>query len=109
MVVDHRTYNIKVGKLPAFLKLYGTEGFPLQKKHLGHCLGWYVSNDIGPLNQIVHMWAYKDLNDRAQRRNNLAEDPAWQAYLAKATDYVATMENKILSPAPFFTPPEVKG
>ena len=67
------------------------------------------NNDIGPLNQIVHMWAYKDLNDRAQRRNKLAEDPAWQAYLAKATDYVATMENKILSPAPFFTPPEVKG
>jgi hypothetical protein len=27
---------------------------PLQLKHLGHCVGWYVSNDIGPLSQIVH-------------------------------------------------------
>jgi hypothetical protein len=96
MVIDHRTYTIKPGKLNDFLEIYGAEGFPLQKKYLGHCVGWYFSNDIGQLNQVVHMWAYKDLNDRADRRKSLA-------------DYIVSQENKILTAAPFFTLPEVKG
>jgi hypothetical protein len=48
MIVDHRTYNIKPGQLNAYLKLYETEALPMQLKYLGHCVGWYVSNDIGP-------------------------------------------------------------
>ena len=59
MIIDHRTYSVKIGKLDKFLKLYETEGLPLQMTYLGHCVGWYVSNDIGPLSQVVHMWAYK--------------------------------------------------
>ena len=109
MVIDHRTYNVKPGKLHDFLKVYEAEGFPLQKKYLGHCVGWYFSNDIGALNQVVHMWAYQDLSDREERRNRLAADPAWGQYLAKATGYLDSMENKILRPTPFFTVPEVKG
>ncbi len=109
MIVDHRTYNLRPGKLNDYLKLYETEGLPLQMKYLGHCVGWYASNDIGPLNQIVHMWAYKDLNDREARRNRLAADPAWGKFLSKATKYFVSMENKILRPTPYFTPPEMKG
>ena len=75
MIVDHRTYAIKPGKLNEFLKLYEKEMLPLQLKYLGHCVGWYVSNDIGPLSQIVHMWAYKNLADREERRGRLAQDP----------------------------------
>lgn len=69
MIIDHRTYNIKPGRLSEYLKMDEEEAFPLQRKYLGHCVGWYVSNDIGPLNQIVHMWAFEDLNDRAPREH----------------------------------------
>lgn len=75
MIVDHRTYAIKPGKLNEYLKAYETEALPLQLKYLGHCVGWYVSNDIGPLNQVVHMWAYQSLADREARRGKLAADP----------------------------------
>ena len=109
MIVDHRTYNLKPGKLNEYLKLYEAEGLPLQLKYLGHCVGWYVSNDIGPLNQIVHMWAYRDLADREARRGKLAADPAWGKFLERATPLMDRMENKILRPAPYFTPPELKG
>lgn len=109
MIVDHRTYAIKPGKLNEFVKLYEKEMLPLQLKYLGHCVGWYVSNDIGPLSQIVHMWAYKSLVDREERRGRLAQDPGFAAYLAKATLLLDSMENKILQPAPFFTLPEMKG
>ena len=48
MIVDHRTYAVKPGKLNEYLKLYETEAYPLQLKYLGHNVGWYTSNDIGP-------------------------------------------------------------
>jgi hypothetical protein len=109
MIVDHRTYNVKIGKLNEFLKLYETEGLPLQLKYLGHCVGWYVGNDIGPLSQVVHLWAYEDIADRDARRAKMAADPAWAKYLEKAGPLLNTMENKILRPAPYFKLPELKG
>jgi hypothetical protein len=108
MIVDHRTYRVKPGKLTEYLKLYEAEALPMQLRHLGHCVGWYVSNDIGPLSQIVHMWAYKDLADRDARRAMLAADPAWPKFLEKALPLLDAMENKILRPAPYFTVPEMK-
>jgi hypothetical protein len=109
VIVDHRTYCVKPGKLGEYLKLYETEALPLQLKYLGHNVGWYVSNDIGSLNQVVHMWAYGSLADREERRNRLAQDPAWPKFLEKASPLLDRMENKILRPAPFFTPFEMKG
>ena len=55
------------------------------------------------------MWAYASLADREERRNRLAADPAWGAFLAKAMPMLDSMENKILRPTPFFTPPERRG
>lgn len=102
MLIDHRTYQIRPGKLNELLKVYAELGLPVQTKHLGEPFGWFVSHDIGPLNQIVHMWKYRDLADREQRRANLAADPQWQAYLERAAPLLVSMENKILRPAPFF-------
>ena len=103
MIVDHRTYSIYPGRMAEFLEIYGTLGYPLQLKYLGDCVGWYVSMDIGPLNQVVHMWRYSDINDRADRRAKLATDPDWQVYLKKATPLLQNMENKIVAPAPFWS------
>jgi hypothetical protein len=108
MIIDHRTYWVKPGKVNDYLTLYQTEALPLQLKYLGHCVGWYVSNDIGPLSQLVHMWAYEDLADREARRAKLAADPAWPPFLERALPLLDRMENKILRPVPFFTPPELK-
>jgi len=102
MIVDHRTYAVVPGKLPEYLRMYKEEGLPLQKKYLGTCVGWYVSMDIGPLNQVVHLWAYKDLADRAERRAKLMADPEWIAFLSKGALLLHSMENKILSPAEWF-------
>lgn len=102
MIVDHRTYTLHPGKLKAFLELYGSKGWPLQQQYLGDCVGWYSSMDIGQLNQVVHMWRFKDLNDRAERRARMVADPAWPAYAEAAAPLIQHQENKILSAAPFF-------
>ncbi|MFO1322292.1 MAG: NIPSNAP family protein [Burkholderiales bacterium] len=109
MIVDHRTYAVKPGKLNEYLRLYETEAYPLQLKYLGHNLGWYTSHDIGPLNQVVHLWGFDSLADREARRSAMAKDPAWAAFIEKAMPLLDSMENKILRPTSFFTPPERKG
>ncbi len=100
MIVEQRTYTLHPGTVPTYLKAYEKEGLAIQRPILGHMVG-YFHTDIGPLNQIVHMWAYKDLADRTRRRAELAANSAWQAYSAKVRPHLMLQETKILIPAPF--------
>lgn len=102
MIVDHRTYTCHPGKLNDFLAIYQEQGLPVQLRTLERMVGWYTSMDIGPLNQVVHMWAFDDLADRAARRAKMAADPEWAVYLKAATPLLINMENKILSATSFF-------
>jgi hypothetical protein len=99
MIIDHRTYTLKPGTLPLYVKAYVDEGHAIQIKHLGKPLGWYTSTDIGALNQIVHLWQYDDLIDRERRRAAMMADPAWLAYIAIVMPYIDVQENKILRTA----------
>ena len=100
-IVEQRTYTLGTGRLPAYLKLYGEEGYPVQLRILEHCLG-YFSVDIGPLNTVVHQWAFASHEDRDARRARMAADPRWQAYWARASQLVTAQQCVILRPAPFF-------
>jgi hypothetical protein len=61
----------------------------------------YFMTEIGPLNQVVHMWGYDSLDQRTERRAALGADPAWQAYVAKIRPLIITQESKILLPMPW--------
>lgn len=100
MIVEERIYRIKAGQMQRYLQLVREEGLAIQRPILGHLIG-YFHTEIGPLNHIVHMWGYADLNDRAERRRRLAADPAWQAFLVKLTETLDTTENRILVPTDF--------
>jgi hypothetical protein len=101
MIVEERTYQLGVGKLAEYLRLYGEEGRGIQEPILGHMVGWFTANDIGDLNTIVHLWAYEDLADRAARRATMVADPAWQAFVAKLAPLIVRQESRILQPAPW--------
>ncbi|MCP1535561.1 NIPSNAP family protein [Methylorubrum extorquens] len=100
MIYEMRTYRLKTGTVPAYLQLVGEEGIAIQRGHLGHLVGYYAT-EIGPLNEIVHVWGFRDLADREARRTALAADPAWAAFLPKIQALIETMESKILRAAPF--------
>ncbi len=101
MIIDHRTYNILPGKLPEFLKIYKELGLDVQRENLGNLVGYYVSMDIGELNQIIHLWGYESLEDRSKRRAELAKSKKWQEFLKNALPLLSKMENKILTPTDF--------
>ncbi|MBI4182547.1 MAG: NIPSNAP family protein [Proteobacteria bacterium] len=104
MIIDCRTYTLVARKLPEYLKIFGEHGLPVQKRHLGDPVGFYFT-EIGPLNQIVHLWGYEDYADMERKRTARSADPAWKAYQEKTVGFVHSQETKILRPAPFFTPP----
>ena len=71
MIVEQRTYTLKPGATADYLKAYENEGFAIQEPILGRLVGWYTT-DCGPLNQIVHMWAYDAYAERDRRRSRSA-------------------------------------
>jgi hypothetical protein len=100
MFYEVRTYRLKNGAVPAYLELIEEEGIAIQQEHLGQLVG-YLFSEIGPINEIVHIWAYASLDDREQRRTALAADPRWRSFLPKIRDLIELAENKIMKPARF--------
>jgi hypothetical protein len=100
MIVEQRTYTLNPGVLPELLDTYEREGMAVHRRILGNMIGYFYT-EIGPLNQIVHLWGYDGLDDRARRRAELAANEQWQAYIKKGLGFFRTQENKILIPAPF--------
>jgi hypothetical protein len=108
LIVDMRTYTIKPSGVAAWVKFYEDNGFPLQQKYLGHCLGWYTVKE-GRQDQVVHLWAYASQADREARRDALYADPAWQEYVRGMCemDLMVSLENKFLSPTSFSPVPDL--
>lgn len=106
MIIDLRTYTLKPSGVSDFIALYREKAWPLQQKHLGHCLGWYRGLE-GTLNQVVHLWAYDSQADRERRRTELYRDPAWQDYLREMGEagHMVHAENRILAPTDFSPAP----
>ncbi|MXP63550.1 NIPSNAP family protein [Roseomonas sp. M0104] len=100
MIVEERIYTLRAGEAGAYLAAYEAEGLAIQRPILGRMVGYYTT-EFGPLNQVIHLWAYESLQERTERRVRLLADPAWKAYAAKVRPLVLTQENKLLSPAPF--------
>lgn len=100
MFYEIRTYRLKNGAVPAYLKVVEEEGIAIQRSHLGDLVG-YFSSEIGPINEIVHIWGFVSLDDRERRRAALMADPAWQGFLPKIRDLIEVAENKIMKPARF--------
>ncbi|MEI5668892.1 NIPSNAP family protein [Bosea sp. CCNWLW174] len=100
MIVEERIYRIRNGRMNCYLQLVREEGLAIQQPILGQLVG-YFTTEIGALSQVTHMWAYADLEDRRVRRQQLADDPRWQAFLPKLVENIEQAENRILLPTDF--------
>ena len=98
MIYEIRTYQIEPGSLAEVEKRFA-EAYDYRKKYSE--LTGFFHTEIGPLNEIVHIWAYEDLADRERRREALIADPKWLAVLPRIQSHIEMMENKIMKPAPF--------
>ena len=100
MFVEQRTYTLVPGSQAEWLDNYEQYGLEVQKSILGNLVGYFYT-DFSELNQVVHMWAYQSVEDRAVRRKKLFEDPRWLEYLPKVRPLLLKQESKMLIPARF--------
>ena len=76
MIYELRTYTVKPGTLGDIVKAASTVSRDIRKDNYGKLEGYWMT-EIGPLNQVMHMWSYSDLNERARMRAELAKNPRW--------------------------------
>jgi hypothetical protein len=100
MIVEERIYTLYPGKAAEYLKQYQEEGLEVQTRILGRLVG-YFTTEIGPLNQVIHMWGYDNFEERTRRRAELFKDATWLGYVAKIQPLILKQESKILLPTPF--------
>ena len=95
MIFEMRTYLLKPGTVPQAEEAFATALPPRIK--LSRLAGFWHT-EVGTLNQIIHIWPYKDLNERDRIRAEAIEKKIWPP---KTAEFILEMESKILHPAPF--------
>src|SRR5438128_877024 len=73
MIYEMRTYDLKPRSLAEVEKRFG-EAYEKRKKYSELAAFWHT--EIGPLNQIIHVWGYKDLEERGRIREVAVKEGA---------------------------------
>jgi len=100
MIVEMRTYQLKPRSAPEVESRFA-EALPERIKYSP--LAGFWRTEVGPLNTIIHLWPYADLNERQRVRAEALRSGAWPPRIA---EFIDRMEAKILVPAPFSPPLE---
>jgi len=95
-VYELRTYRTQPGKAPEWIRLF--QGILPTREKYSRNVGLWMT-EMGQLNEVVHLWAYRDLVQRAEVRAQVTQDPEWQKFLAAATPLLVEMRSVVLSPA----------
>src|SRR5260370_292641 len=76
MIYELRTYTVKPGDLGDMIKAASTVSRDIRGDDYGKLEG-YWSTEIGPLNQVMHLWSYSDFDERTRLRGELAKNSRW--------------------------------
>ncbi len=94
MIYEIRTYDLRPGSLPAVLERFGA-AYEHRRKYSEMAAFWYT--EIGPLNQIVHVWPYESAEERARVRGQAQNDPNWPPDIR---EFQLGMQSEIFVPFP---------
>jgi NIPSNAP len=94
MIYEIRTYNVKPGQVGQYEKIW-SQSYETRSKY-SPLYGWFHT-EIGPLNQMIHIWAYNDLQERADTRAAASKDPSGK-WPPQTSDLLVSQENDILIP-----------
>lgn len=96
MIYEIRTYTLKPGAVPEFESRYEA---CLAKRLKYSELAAFWHTDIGPLNQVIHVWSYANLKQRAEVRAQAKQEADWPPNIPDGL--MLSMRSEIFSPASF--------
>jgi len=99
VIYEIRTYQIAPGSLAEVEKRFG-EAYEYRKKYSELTAFWHT--EVGPLNEIIHVWGYNDLAERAKIRAEAAKDANWPP---KISEFIRKMRAEIVNAFDFVPKP----
>jgi hypothetical protein len=95
MIIEVRTYQLKPTSVPEVEKRFG-EGLPARQKLSKLAAFWHT--EVGPLNEITHVWTYDSFGQRTAIRAEAVKTGVWPP---KTSEFIVSMQSEIFIPAPF--------
>jgi len=95
MIVEMRTYTLKPGSTAQFEERFGA-ALPVRAKVSPLAAFWH--SEVGPLNQVIHVWPYETMDERTRLR---AEATKLQGWPPNVREFVVDQNAQIFIPAPF--------
>src|SRR3974390_2121151 len=74
MIIEMRTYTLKSGNIPTFEERFGS-ALAIREKYSKLAAFWHT--EVGPLNQVIHVWPYDSLDQRAKVRAEASKAEGW--------------------------------
>ena len=97
-IYEVRTYTLKPGSVAEAETRFG-DAISAREKHSK--LGAFWHTEVGPLNQIIHVWPYESLQHRTEVRAAAAHEIGWPP---KIQEFIETMESEIFIPGAVHAP-----
>ena len=109
MIHELRIYTVRAGTAPEVARNAGEVGRAIRGDDYGKLEGYWMT-EIGPLNQVCHLWSYKDLNERARLRGELGKNERWtKEYVPLIRKNLIRQDIRLLNPIIGINPPATTG
>jgi hypothetical protein len=83
MLYEVRTYRVKPRSQNEVMKRFGKAYG--ERKEFSEISAFFYC-DIGPLNEIIHIWPYENLQDRTDVRVKASATPSWPPHIGEFLD-----------------------
>lgn len=100
MIYEFRTYTLQPRTLPEFLKRFG-DALEARLQLSKLAAFWYT--EIGPLNQVIHVWPYENALERSRIRAEAVKLGGWPP---KIQEFLVDTKSELFEPLPFSPPLE---
>lgn len=105
MIIDYRAYSFRPGTVRDFVEMFRVEGLPIQNRILGkEVFAGLFTTEIGNVNEVIHLWRYRDAEERARKRAMLYDDAEFMDYVVKARQIIVTQDVRLLNEVDFGLP-----
>ena len=95
MIIEMRTYTVQPGSVATVEERFG-QALPARAKLSPLAAFWHT--EVGPLNRVIHVWAYDSFEERTRVR---AESQKLESWPPNIREFVTEQQSEIFLPAPF--------
>ena len=95
MIYEFRTYDLLSGTLNTVIDKFGEK---IEGRNSITKIGAFWYTEIGPLNQIIHVWPYKNMEHRNESRKKAVDNNLWPP---DTSEYMFNMNTEFWTPVSF--------